>query len=410
MAGKGRFLGRWFGGWQSRKGADLAHYVGDQAPDLRKLLDIALQVCWGMEYAHEQGLMHLDLKPLNVMLTSNGVAKVTDFGLARALGAAGETGGTPDYMAPEQWADRPTTQSDVYAFGGMLYEIVSGRRPFEVRDVHDPEEYQRRLYEAHAEQTPPLPRDVSRRKIPNRLSALILQCLSKREADRPQGFGQLARELEEMFEPLGRRALHTRPNAEQTTRETALRRARMLVRLGIGCYRRGDLDHALQRYKEAQEVFERHDDRDDLRASLGNQGLILRAWGRLEEAMALHKEEEAICRELDERAGLQASLGSQAEILEEWARFDQAMALYKEKVSICRELGDPNGLAFSLGSQAWILGWKLSRPREALPLAQEALRIATEAGLTSLADRIFRIVVEIEGKEDGSEISIFRSE
>jgi serine/threonine protein kinase/WD40 repeat protein len=99
--------------------------------DLRRVLDIAIQVARGLVYASQRipGFVHRDLKPANVLLTSDGTAKVADFGLAHAFGTAA---GTPAYMAPEVWLqpDKASSATDIYSFGTMVFEMLTGRRPF----------------------------------------------------------------------------------------------------------------------------------------------------------------------------------------------------------------------------------------------------------------------------------------
>ena len=103
--------------------------------------------------------------------------------------------------------------------------------------------------------------------------------------------------------------------------------------------------------------------------------------------MALHKEVERICRELGDRAGLAATLGNEALILRARGDLDGAMALRKVEERTFRELGDPARLATSLANQASLLH-KMGRPREARRLAEEAYRLASQHGLTALAQQI----------------------
>ena len=102
-------------------------------------LDVACQLCAGLAEAHQSGIIHRDLKSGNVMLCQNEDgsrrAVITDFGLAGPSSSAGETAGTPRYMAPELWRGEPASKvTDIYALGVILYEMVAGRRPYSRED------------------------------------------------------------------------------------------------------------------------------------------------------------------------------------------------------------------------------------------------------------------------------------
>ncbi|NOR21876.1 MAG: protein kinase, partial [Candidatus Aminicenantes bacterium] len=102
-----------------------------------KAISIAKQVCEGLAEAHELGVVHRDLKPQNIMIDKEGNSRIMDFGIARSLKAKGITDagvmiGTPEYMSPEQVDAKETDQrSDIYSLGVILYEMVTGRAPFE---------------------------------------------------------------------------------------------------------------------------------------------------------------------------------------------------------------------------------------------------------------------------------------
>ena len=100
-----------------------------------KAVEIARQLCAGLAAAHDRGVLHRDLKPANIMIDGRGRARITDFGLAGVAGtgeAAGTRAGTPAYMAPEQLAKgEATVRSEVYALGLVLYELFTGKRPFQ---------------------------------------------------------------------------------------------------------------------------------------------------------------------------------------------------------------------------------------------------------------------------------------
>jgi serine/threonine protein kinase len=117
-------------------GTDLAHLLHAQRLEPDQALELTMQICEALYYAHSQGVVHRDIKPANVLITRDGRAKLADFGLARPLSAihtqltaTNATMGTPEYMAPEQWQGKADHRSDIYALGVMLYEMLTGTRP-----------------------------------------------------------------------------------------------------------------------------------------------------------------------------------------------------------------------------------------------------------------------------------------
>ena len=104
----------------------------------QKGMELARQICSGLSAAHEMGVVHRDLKPANIMLDGRGRARITDFGLSGLADEFGrdEQSGTPAYMAPEQLNGSPANpQTDMYALGLVLYEVFTGKRPFQGRNV-----------------------------------------------------------------------------------------------------------------------------------------------------------------------------------------------------------------------------------------------------------------------------------
>src|ERR1700731_1840600 len=141
-------------------GESLDKYIARRALPVDEALGIAKQIAEALEAAHERGITHRDLKPANIALTKDGNVKVLDFGLAKATEAASGTSldlansptitspammtgvgmivGTAAYMSPEQAKGRPAdTRSDVWAFGCVLFEMLTGTRAFEGEDVSD---------------------------------------------------------------------------------------------------------------------------------------------------------------------------------------------------------------------------------------------------------------------------------
>ncbi|HVP57038.1 MAG TPA: FlgO family outer membrane protein [bacterium] len=118
-------------------GKTLRQVIKDGPLPLKKVLDIATQICEGMAAAHEKGVVHRDIKSENIMVTARGQVKIMDFGLAKLKGASrltqtGTTLGTIGYMSPEQASGEDVDQrSDIFSFGVVLYELLTGRQPFQ---------------------------------------------------------------------------------------------------------------------------------------------------------------------------------------------------------------------------------------------------------------------------------------
>src|SRR6266700_2461637 len=168
--------------------------------DPGRVLDVVAQAALALEAAHRAGVVHRDVKPSNLVIRPDGVVKVTDFGIARAIGELprseiGLVVGTAAYLSPEQVACRPATPaSDVYALGVVAYECLAGRRPFTG-------EHPIALALAHRRSAPPpLPDDV-----PDAVRQLVAWTMSKAPRARPPSAGAL-----------GRQALVTRAGLPET--------------------------------------------------------------------------------------------------------------------------------------------------------------------------------------------------
>jgi serine/threonine-protein kinase len=156
---------------------------------LTPALQIAKQVCRGLGAVHRAGIVHGDLKPANIVVMTGGVAKLTDFGVARARRQAGTPfAGTPPYMSPEQVRGAELDErSDLYSAGVVMFEMFTGRRPF---DAGDPFE----LMRLHLEEPAPNPRSLQP-ALPELLADTISACLAKAKADRPSTAADLDRLL-----------------------------------------------------------------------------------------------------------------------------------------------------------------------------------------------------------------------
>ncbi|HEV3446503.1 MAG TPA: serine/threonine-protein kinase, partial [Gemmataceae bacterium] len=157
--------------------------------------DIIAQVADAVEYAHNCGVIHRDLKPGNILIDRNGHPRVTDFGLAKRLvddkklTLTGQTLGTPSYMAPEQAAGRVREigpASDIYALGAVLYAALTGRPPFQAATLVD-------TILQVLKQDPPAPRSINP-DIPRDLEAICLKCLEKQASRRYTSAADLSKD------------------------------------------------------------------------------------------------------------------------------------------------------------------------------------------------------------------------
>jgi len=163
-----------------------------------KSISIAKQVCAGLAEAHRLGVVHRDLKPSNIMIDKEGNARIMDFGIARSIKGKGITGagvmvGTPEYMSPEQAEVKEVDQrSDIYSLGVILYEMVTGRVPFEGETPLG-------VAMKHKSEVPKDPRELNS-QLPEDLSYLILKCLEKDKEKRYQSPGEVRSELSRIEE------------------------------------------------------------------------------------------------------------------------------------------------------------------------------------------------------------------
>jgi serine/threonine-protein kinase len=160
---------------------------------LDRALDLAIQICAGVGYAHRADLVHCDVKSQNVLVTRDDRIKVTDFGIARAMSEtslyeSGQVWGTPQYFSPEQAAgEAPTPASDVYSIGIIMFEMLTGRLPFEA-------DSQTALALKHMRAVPPLVSEYNP-AVPSQLGRIVKKVLSKEPSGRYRTADQLGRVL-----------------------------------------------------------------------------------------------------------------------------------------------------------------------------------------------------------------------
>lgn len=165
----------------------------------RDAVQLLLPVARALEYVHEHNIINRDVKPSNILLTEKGLPMLTDFGLVKLfeghdaqLTASGAGIGTPDYMAPEQWTGEATALSDLYSLGVVLYEMITGYRPYVsdtpagvlIKQLNEPL---------------PLPNQYVP-DLPNPIESVLLKALARQPEDRYPNMGAFADELQALLE------------------------------------------------------------------------------------------------------------------------------------------------------------------------------------------------------------------
>jgi CheY-like chemotaxis protein len=188
-----------FGEWEGLYYLTMEYIEGITVRDLLRqrqrlpgaaTLAIGTQLARALDVAHRQGVIHRDIKPDNLLLDAKGMLRVMDFGVARMAEhtklttEAGTIVGTPFYMSPEQLAGDPVDgRTDLYAFGVVVYECLTGRRPIEADGVYD--------LIAKVIEKEPVPPSALNPEVPAAMSALVMRLLAKRREDRPDSAEEL---------------------------------------------------------------------------------------------------------------------------------------------------------------------------------------------------------------------------
>jgi len=226
------------------EGETLARRLRRGVPPLATTLQLAIEIAEGLATAHERGLVHRDLKPGNVMVTTHGHIKLLDFGLARMDATSRSSAdtvtatstdtraGTAYYMAPEQVDGRPVTaRADVFALGVVLFECVTGRLPFDGLSQQD--------YLHHLQADPPKPLRELAPHVPAALAELIHRCFDKTPANRPTSAREVVQELRRVAGLPGAAEVAATRSRKRAQRWLLIGAATALVVIGVMGWRKG---------------------------------------------------------------------------------------------------------------------------------------------------------------------------
>jgi tetratricopeptide (TPR) repeat protein/tRNA A-37 threonylcarbamoyl transferase component Bud32 len=345
-------------------GGDLSRHVGKV--DVAHAIDFGVQLCSGMDYAYKQlGVIHRDIKPSNAMVTSDGVLKVTDFGLVKAVGrsalaeepdgraAVVSRGiGSWPYMPPEQFPEEVqrqyhfpltevTTRSDIYSFGVTMYEVLTGGLPFASVE---------QIFTQGAASLAGL-----NPNIPRQLELLVLKCLQRNPRDRYQSFAELTGELVALYDAL--------PREEKAFGERYVAKGGKETLTAIDWNNKGTALAALGRPEEAIACLDRAlEVNPRYAAAWNNKGDALRVLGRPEEAIA------CLDRALEVNPGLAEAWSNKGNALRALGRPKEAIACYDRALGVNpRYAGAWSNKGCALGEQG--------RPKEAIACYDRALEV-----------------------------------
>ena len=436
-------------------GEPVTDYCAREKPPLAVRLKLFLQICEAVQHAHQRGIIHRDLKPSNVLLTRQGaelVPKIIDFGIAKAVGQdesrqmlttmQGQLVGTPEYMSPEQAGVIDAgvdTRTDVYSLGVMFYELLCGKRPYDLKK-RTAVELERAL------RTPPIaPSRVAgadgvlppRRQMSRDLDAVTMMAIEQRPDDRYASVEQLADDVRRVIEhrPVRARAQTLTYRTQQFIRrhaagvvtaaviaaiatagaagiviqrnraiaseqkavnEAARARAEAdkaseVARFLTDLFREADPSRARGAAVTARELLERGARR--LATDLGSQGalratlmdtigMVYRALGMIDEAERITTESLAIRREAlgPAHRDIAASLDNLGQLSRERTRYEQAEKYHREALAMRKLLlapSDPD-IGQSLSNLALALRER-GKYDEARPLVKEAIEIRRAA-------------------------------
>jgi WD40 repeat protein/serine/threonine protein kinase len=260
-------------------------YEGGHKQALERILDVAIQFAWGLDYAHQQGLVHQDVKPANVMMASDGTVKVTDFGLAKARAMAGEVGiqtasgaksvlvssrgMTPAYCSPEQATGQALSRrTDIWSWGVSVLEMFVGSVTWMVGVVA------REVLACHETQDPVIP------AMPAAVGKLLARCFQPRPQDRPATMLEVATVLQEIYE---RELEHPYPRQAPKVADAL---ADNLNNRALSLYDLGKIEEAKQVWQQALQADPHH-----IEATY-NQGITLWRQGRLTDNALVRQLEE----------------------------------------------------------------------------------------------------------------------
>ncbi|MCA9923239.1 MAG: tetratricopeptide repeat protein [Anaerolineales bacterium] len=394
---------------------------GNILPPEQALL-FALHIARGMRYATQKipGLVHRDIKPENILIGHDGVARVTDFGLASTLSGLQNTqagilanakenfgrtqltqgvAGTPLYMAPEQWMhSQLDARADIYALGCILYEMITGQFAAQGENRE-----QLKAFHLSGRIKPP-PEGTS-----HELLSVLRKCLVSQRERRYRGWREAEESISEAYERLTGEPPPPLREASSETREDRIVSGYSYNTMGLSYLDIGKLDVAVMYFEQAVNVGRAEASEELEGTGLGNLGLAYMALGYLERAIDFHEEHLAIARKTGDRAEEGKALGRMGHVYLRMGDVTRAIGLHERELAIFQNVGDRFKEAMALHSLGDVYR-RLSEIDRAVEFYKKSLAIAQDIGDKTRVERILNSMglVYLDSGEAKEAVALFQ--
>lgn len=359
------FVLEWIAEDKDKSDASLRSWLVQAKPlPLKQALLFALHIIRGMRQATMKipNLVHCDLKPENVLVGRDGIARVTDFGLAKAFIGLNEDpnlkmlenskhspyhieltykglAGTPLYMAPEQWANESLDiRSDIYAFGCIVYEMLVGKyavvgsRLYELERAHRTGHLRALPTELHAE-----------------VRSLVQRCLAVDKANRYSDWEDVESALINTYRnAVGQDAPNEVVNGDETRAER-LSAGWSYMAIGTSYLDISKYDLAVKYFNRVLSIGQAEQERTLEAVALGSLGTAYHNMGDAHQALGFYERSLTLMRETKDRQGEGIVLGNLGSIYDSLGNARQAIVLHEQRIAIAQEIGDlaGQGVGFS---------------------------------------------------------------
>jgi len=380
---------------KGKSSASLRSWLTFHKPfDLKQTLLFALHLVRGMKYATEKipGLVHRDLKPENILVGQDNIARITDFGLAIAMQredgeskSANENQnemlnfgmtqsrrgivGTPLYMSPEQWAGEEVDErTDIYAFGCILYEMLTGQQAAFGRSLADLERAHRtgRICKTPLE-------------VPLVITKLVQKCVAINRQDRYQYWSGLEEEFISSYQFVTGIIVTYETETLTNSRVERLTIGWSYNDMGLSYRDIGKFEIALKYFNKVLSIGQDEDEREMECAAVGNLGETFRQMGNYRESIRWQKKSLEIAREIGDQFRKGLALGNLGCVYADMGKTTEALSLFNERLLISREIGHKLGESQMLGNIA-NLYFDMGKVQDALKLFGQELAIIRELG------------------------------